>query len=65
MPKSVTISTSRYQKLKQKAELFDQFIETEKLSKREMMKIKEALKGPFLNEEEFQKKHPHPGWRTK
>ena len=54
---NVIISKEEYDTIKSKADLFDQFIETEELSKEELAKIKKAMKGPFLTKSEFLKRH--------
>jgi hypothetical protein len=58
MAESVTIPKDEYDLLKKKADLFDHFIETEELSKKELAKVKKALRGPFMTMSEFLKKHP-------
>lgn len=55
---TITISSKEYKLLKYKSKVFDHFIETEQLSKDEIDKIRIALKGPFVSEEEFIKRHP-------
>ena len=57
MSESIAIPQEEYDLLKNKAKLFDHFIETEELSKEELKKIKKAMKGPFLSKSEFLKKH--------
>ena len=54
---SVVIPKDEYDLLRNKAELFDHFVETEDLSKDELAKIEKALKGPFLTKAEFLKRH--------
>lgn len=56
---SVIIPKEEYDLLKNKADLFDHFITSEELSKEELVRIKKALKGPFLTKSEFLKRHPH------
>jgi hypothetical protein len=58
MSDAVTLSKDEYDLLKQKADLFDHFVETEELSTKELARIQQALKGPFLTESEFIKNHP-------
>ena len=58
MDDTIRIAKKEYNELKEKAELFDQYIETEELTKEELKQIKEAMKGPFITKEEFLKKHP-------
>lgn len=52
------IPQDEYDLLKQKAELFDKFIETEELTAEEMKMVKKALKGPYMSKSDFLKKHP-------
>ena len=59
MSESITIPREEYDFLKQRSNLFEQYIEIEELSKTELAQIKKALKGPFLSKAEFQKRHPH------
>ncbi len=54
---SITLPKEEYDLLKKKAVLFDHFVETEELSKEELEKIREAMKGPFLSKTNFLKKH--------
>jgi len=58
MSSSISIPKEEYVFLKRKADLFDSFVESESLTKTELMKIKKALKGPFLSKLEFKKRHP-------
>lgn len=58
METSITIPREEYEELRIKASLFDHFVEIEELSAEELVKIKEALRGPFLTKEEFLKRHP-------
>lgn len=51
------LSKKEYELLKNKADLFDKYIETEELSKKELEEIKSALKGNFLTKNEFLKRH--------
>ena len=57
MSETVMIPKKEYDLLKNKAELFDHFVETEELSKEELKTIKNALRGPFLTKSEFLKRH--------
>lgn len=59
MSQTITIPKEEYDLLKNKAELFDHFVETEELSKGELAGIKKALKGPFLTKAEFLKRHKY------
>lgn len=59
MSQTITISKEDYDLLKNKAELFDHYVETEELSKEELTGIKKALKGPFLTKSEFLKRHKY------
>ncbi|MBW2990426.1 hypothetical protein KY348_01840 [Candidatus Woesearchaeota archaeon] len=54
----VMISKDEYALLRQKADLFDHMIEVEELTKEELVKVKKALKGPFITKAEFLKKNP-------
>ncbi|PIY59815.1 hypothetical protein COY95_05075 [Candidatus Woesearchaeota archaeon CG_4_10_14_0_8_um_filter_47_5] len=54
----VIIPKEEYDLLKNKADFFDHYIETEELSKKELTKIKKAMKGPFMTKSEFLKRHP-------
>jgi hypothetical protein len=54
----VTLPKDEYDILKQKADLFDHFVETEELSPRELARIQQALKGPIMTESDFIKRHP-------
>ena len=56
---SVIIPKDEYDLLKAKADLFDKYVETEELSDKELIQIKDSLKGPFLTKSEFLKRHPH------
>ncbi len=56
---SVIIPKEESDLLKNKADLFDHFITSEELGKEELVKIKKAMKGPFLTKPEFLKRHPH------
>jgi hypothetical protein len=58
MDRKIMIPRDEYMELKEKAELFDRYIETDEFSKDEITKIRKALKGPFITEAEFLKKHP-------
>jgi len=58
MVEEITIKKKDYLELKEKAEMFDRYIETEELSDEESKQIKKAMKGPFISEEEFLKRHP-------
>ena len=58
MVDEITIKKKDYLELKEKAEMFDRYIETEELSDEEIKQMKKAMKGPFLREEEFLKRHP-------
>ena len=58
MSESMIIPKEEYDLLKNKANLFDRYIETEKLSKEELKEIKRAMKGPFLTKTEFLRRHP-------
>lgn len=51
------IPKEEYDLLRNKADLFDHFVETEELSDEELADIKKALKGPFLTKAEFLKRH--------
>jgi hypothetical protein len=55
---SITIPKDEYDLLKSKASLFDQYVETEELTDEELLKVRKALKGPFLAKTEFLKRHP-------
>lgn len=55
---SVTLPKGEFDLLVRKANLFDQYVETEELSKKELKQIKKALKGPFISKAEFLKRHP-------
>ena len=57
MAETVEIAKNEYDILKNKADLFDHFIETEELSKEELNQVKKALKGPFLTKSAFLSKH--------
>jgi len=59
MTDSITIPRDEYDSLKERASLFDHYVETEELSKEELKQIRKALKGPFLSKSEFLKRHPH------
>ena len=52
------IPKEEYDLLKNKADLFDRYIETDELTKDELRKIKKAMKGPFLTKSEFLRRHP-------
>ena len=56
MSETIKILKEEYDVLKNKADLFDHFVEVEKLSDEELKNIKDALKGPFLTKSEFFKK---------
>jgi len=58
MSETITIPKQEYNQLKNKANLFDHYIETEELSSEELRQIKKGLKGPFMNKSQFLKKHP-------
>ena len=57
MSESITIPKEEYDLLRHKSDLFDQYVETGELSKGELAKVREALKGPFLSKAEFLKRH--------
>jgi len=59
MGSSISIPKEEYDYLKRKADLFDHFVESEELSKKELQDIKKALKGPFITKSEFLKRYPH------
>jgi len=59
MSESITLPKGEYDLLKKKAALFDHYVETETLTKGELVQIREALKGPSLSKAEFLKRHPH------
>lgn len=58
MSSTLMIPKQEYDLLKNKADLFDRYVETEELSKEELSQVKEALKGPFMTKSAFLKKHP-------
>jgi len=55
---TVVIPKDEYDIIRNKANLFDQFIENEELTAGELKQIKKALKGPFLTRNEFLNRHP-------
>ncbi len=55
---SVILPKDEFDVLVRKATLFDRYVETEELSKKELKQIKRALKGPFISKAEFLKRHP-------
>lgn len=57
MTESMILSKKEYAVLKYKADMFDQYIETEELSEKELNEINNALKGNFLTKAEFLKRH--------
>jgi len=59
MNTSICIPKEEYDFLKRKADLFDHYVKSERLSKEELNQIKKAMKGPFLSKAEFLKRHPH------
>lgn len=56
-PETITIPKREYDSLKRKANLFEHYVESERLSKEELNQIKKALKGPFLSRSEFLRRH--------
>jgi len=58
MGTEVMLSKEEYDELAKKAALFDQYIETEEITRAELKRIKLALQGPFLTKSEFLKRHP-------
>lgn len=58
MGSTLMIPKQEYDLLKNKADLFDRYVETEELSKEELSQVKEALKGPFMTKSAFLNKHP-------
>ncbi len=58
MSETMIIPKEEYDLLKNKADLFDRYIETDELTKDELRKIKKAMKGPFLTKSEFLRRHP-------
>lgn len=59
MSTTITIPQDEYNLLKNKAELFDHYVETEELKDDELARIKLALKGNFYSKEDFLKKHKY------
>lgn len=59
MSQTITIPKEEYDLLKNKAELFDHFLETEELSKEELAGIRKALKGHLLTKSEFLRRHKY------
>ncbi len=55
---SVMIPKSEYDTLRQKADLFDKYIETEELDEKELLLIKKALQGPLITKSEFLNRNP-------
>jgi hypothetical protein len=55
---SVIIPKEEYDLLRNKASLFDQYIENEELTEEELETVRKALKGPFLTRIEFLRRHP-------
>jgi hypothetical protein len=56
---TISIPKDEYEALKAKADIFDQFIESEELTDDEIDRINKAIKGPFLSKSEFQRRHRH------
>jgi hypothetical protein len=57
MNTTISIPKDEYDTLKNKASLFDHYIETEELSASELKNIKKALNGKLLTRTEFLKRH--------
>ena len=57
MSETVTLPKKEYDILRNKADLFDHFVETEELSNEELLNIKNALSGPLLTKSEFLRRH--------
>jgi hypothetical protein len=59
MSTTICIPKDEYDALKRKADLFEHYVESEKLTKNEISEIKKALKGTFISKAEFLRRHPH------
>jgi hypothetical protein len=53
----VSISKDEYDLIRNKANLFDHYVETEELSADELKHVKKVLNGPLLTKAEFLKRH--------
>lgn len=58
MGATISLPKTEYDFLRMKADLFDRYIETEELTRAELVKIKKSMKGPFLSKAEFLRRHP-------
>jgi len=58
MTQTMILSKEEYNLLKYKANIFDHYIETEELTKKELSKIQNALKSNMISKDDFLKKHP-------
>jgi ribosomal protein S13 len=58
MSETLIIPKEEYDLLKNKADLFDRYIEVEELSDKELKQIKKAMKSSFLTKSEFIRRHP-------
>jgi hypothetical protein len=58
MSETLIIPKEEYDLLKNKADLFDRYIEVEELSDKKLKQIKKAMKSSFLTKSEFIRKHP-------
>lgn len=58
MGTTVCIPKEEYDELIQKASLFEHYVKTEELSKDELKKIEESMKGPFMTKLGFLRRHP-------
>ena len=58
MESTVVIPKQEYDDLRVKAELFEHYVQTEEINGRELSRIKRALKGPFIAQSEFLRRHP-------
>ena len=47
-----------YDQLKQKADVFDQIVETEEYTEKDLLRIAAAQKTPLLSKKEFLRRHP-------
>ena len=59
MGPTIAIPKEEYDLLKQKAALFEHFVETETLTGSELARIRKAMRGPFLTKSEFLRRNPH------
>ena len=58
MPENISIPKKEYEVLIYKSAMYDEIVETEELTKKELERLEKARMGKSLTEKEFLKYHP-------